>query len=157
MRSYQLGRPAIVCVLTALALAGCGGGSDAGDAVPAELVGTYTTTLERSDLPNADQPEFVDGGLEWTMRIATTGGPDGGPVLAFDGKDGNLEATSLRVEGDRLFFDNETCYASGAYEGFDNEYSWKLDGATLTLATVTNDCSDQIAETVLTSRSWAKQ
>lgn len=61
MSGYRFSTPAIVCVLTALALAGCGGGSDAEDAVPAELVGTYTTTLEKSDLPNPEQPEFVDG------------------------------------------------------------------------------------------------
>jgi len=42
----------LVCALAALplALAGCGGGGG-GDGIPAELVGTYTTTLEAGDIP----------------------------------------------------------------------------------------------------------
>ena len=39
----------VACTFVALTLAGCGGGDGAG--IPAELVGTYTTTLEQSDLP----------------------------------------------------------------------------------------------------------
>ena len=81
--------------------------------------------LEESDSANRDAPEFVGGGLSWKLKVATTGGLDGGPVLVIDSmKAGNQEAPSLRVEGDRLLLDNETCYASGSYEAYDNEYRW---------------------------------
>jgi hypothetical protein len=35
---------------------------------------------------------------------------------------------------------------------YDDEYSWKLDGSTLRLATVKNQCPDRVAQTILTSR-----
>jgi hypothetical protein len=142
----------------ALVLGGCGGsGSD--DAVPPELVGTYATTLEKSDLPKPNQPEFVDGGLEWKLTIATSGGADGGPVLEIrsaDEKFGDLEGPNLSVDGDRLLLGNEECAQKIGYVFFDNEYSWKLVGSTLTLATVKNQCADRVAETILTSRPWSK-
>ena len=160
MSGYRFSTPAIVCVLTALALAGCGGGSDAEDAVPAELVGTYTTTLEKSDLPNPEQPEFVDGGFEWTMTIATSGGADGGPILhirSADEKFGDLEGPSLSVNDDRLLLRNEECAQDVGYTFYDNEYSWKLEGSALTIATVENQCADRVAETILTGEPWTKQ
>jgi hypothetical protein len=150
----------IACALAALVLAGCGGGSNAEDAVPAELVGTYTTTLEKSDLPKPDQPEFVDGGLEWSMTIATSGGPDGGPVLEIrsaDEKVGDLEGPSLSVDGDRLLLKNEECAQEVGYTFYDNEYSWKLEGSALTIDTVENQCADRVAETILTAEPWTKQ
>ena len=87
--------------------ASCGGESAAPEAtteaqaagVPAELLGTYTTTLEQADIPASAPPEL--GELEWTLRIGDTGGPDDGPFLAIDSPThGNLEAPGLRVEGD---------------------------------------------------------
>ena len=151
---------AIVCVgallLVSSALAGCGGGSDSG--VPEELIGTYTTTLEAADLPKPSQPEFVDGGLKWNMTIATSGGPDGGPVLELRStEEGDLEGPSLSVDGDKLLLKNEECAQKVGYVFYDNEYSWKLDGSTLTLTAVKNQCPDRVAETILTSRPWTKQ
>lgn len=69
---------------------------------------------------------------------------------------GNLEAPALRVEGDRLFLDHEECAAGGTEHFYDNEYSWKLAGEQLSLTTVTNQCGDRVAETILTSRPWTK-
>lgn len=143
----------------ALALSGCGG-SDSEEGVPAELVGNYTTTLEKGDLPDDPPPELVDGGPAWKLTVAETGGPDDGPALVIDSADervGNLEAPSLRVEGDHLFLDKEECFENGSYVFYDNEYRWTLDGSTLTLATVKNDCPDRVAETILTSQPWTKQ
>ena len=40
---------------------------------------------------------------------------------------------------------------------YDNEYGWKLDGETLTLTTVKNQCAEGSAETILTSQPWTKQ
>ena len=118
------------------------------------------TTLEKGDLPDDPPPELVDGGPAWKLTVAETGGPDDGPALVIDSADervGNLEAPSLRVEGDHLFLDKEECFENGSYVFYDNEYRWTLDGSTLTLATVKNDCPDRVAETILTSQPWTKQ
>jgi hypothetical protein len=86
------------------------------------------------------------------------GGPDDGPFLAIDvGESDNLEAPSLRVEGDRLVLQNEECARpGGGYDFYDYEYTWSLDGDTLVIERVTNQCADRVAETILTSRPWTK-
>ena len=140
----------------ALALTGCGGSSTSHDGVPAELVGTYTTTLEQSDVP-ADAPPELEAG-DWELVIATSGAPDDGPALAINNPTkGNLEAPGLTVDGDTLVLENEECAANGTTTFYDNEYSWQLDGSMLSLTTVKNDCPDHVAETILTSNSWTKQ
>lgn len=146
-----------------VALPGCGGGSSNGASgtPPDELVGTYTTTLEASDIAN-DAPELRGAsGHPWTLRIGAGGGPDDGPYLAIDVAPGdNLEAPALRVDGDRLLLLDEECAGSGAtaatYDFYDNEYRWSLEGDTLTIETVQNQCPDRVAETILTSRPWTR-
>jgi hypothetical protein len=148
----------LVFVLAVLALAGCGGSSEDDGAVPAELVGTYTTTLDNGDIPPNAAPELTSG--EWTLVIATAGAADGGPVLAINhAVEGNLEGPGLRVDGDRFQLEDEECAAGpdGEYAFYDNEYRWTLEGSTLALATVKNDCPDRVAETILTSNSWSKE
>jgi hypothetical protein len=126
--------------------------------VPQQLLGTYTTTLEQSDVEAAGSPPEIAGpDRSWTLRILNKGGPDNGPVLAIDNKTaGNLEAPSLRVDGDRLLLRKEECAAGGQYKFYNNEYAWKLSGKTLTITPVTNHCSDRVALTILTSRPWTK-
>jgi hypothetical protein len=146
----------VALAFVALALAGCGGGSGGG--IPAELVGTYTTTLEEADLPANPAPELADAaGSAWKLTVAETGGPDDGPALIVDSAaHGNLEAPALRVEGDRLFLDKEECFENGSYVFYDNEYRWALEGSTLTIEPVANECADEVALTILTSRPWTK-
>jgi len=152
------GTRATLCVLVgalALALSGCGG-SDSEEGVPPELVGTYTTTLEEGDIPPNSAPELEPG--EWNLVIATTGAADGGPVLAIKHPEkGLLEGPGLRVDGDHVLLEDEECAQDTGYVFYDNEYSWTLEGSTLTLATVKNDCPDRVAETILTSNSWTKE
>ena len=148
----------LICVLAVLALAGCGGGSESDGAVPTELVGTYTTTLDDADIPPNSAPELEPGA--WKLVIATTGAADGGPVLAINHPaKGNLEGPGLRVDDDRILLEDEECAAGpgGSYAFYDNEYRWTLEGSTLTLATVKNDCPDRVAETILTSNPWTKE
>jgi hypothetical protein len=166
-----------LCFALILSVAGCGGDSDGeagGEAAatttaatdgtttglaPDELVGTFTTTLEKSDLPADPPPELADGGPSWVIRIGNRGGPSDGPFLAIDSADeefGNLEAPALHVDGDRLMLIDEECAAGGEIAFYDNEYRWKLSGRTLTITTIKNQCSDRVAETILTSRPWAK-
>jgi len=55
--------------------------------------------------------------------------------------------------------EDEECAAGpdGEYAFYDNEYRWTLEGSTLALATVKNDCPDRVAETILTSQPWTKE
>lgn len=148
--------PAAVLGACVLALAGCGGGSSSDEGVPTELVGTYTTTLEPADIPANAAPELEAG--DWELVIATSGAPDDGPALAINHPTkGNLEAPGLTVDGGTLKLEQEECAQKVGYVFYDNEYSWKLDGSTLTLTTVKNDCPDRVAETILTSHPWMRQ
>jgi hypothetical protein len=168
---------AMLCFALILPLAACGGDSGdeaggeaaatttsatdgaSGRLAPDELVGTFTTTLEKGDLPTDAPPELLDGGPSWAIRIGNTGGPDDGPFLAIDSADkefGNLEAPALRVDGDRLVLLDEECAAGGETTFYDNEYRWELRGRTLTITTIKNQCSDRVAETILTSRPWTQ-
>jgi hypothetical protein len=152
-------RVAAAVIVGVCALTGCGGGSSSDGAVPSELVGTYTATLAQGDIP-ADAPAYLERG-PWELVIATSGAPDGGPALAINHPTkGNLEAPGLTVDGDRFILEQEECGGIGAKSTtmfYDNEYSWQLDGSTLTLSTVNNECPDHVAETILTSQGWKKQ
>jgi hypothetical protein len=144
---------AIACLVAALGLAGCGGG-DAG--VPAELAGTYVTTLKATDLPANPPPELA--AEKWELVIGQLEGADAGDFLALNGSDGEtLEEPKLTVDGDALKLQDEECAQHTGYAFYDNEYRWELSGSTLTLTTVKNDCPDRVAETILTSRPWTKQ
>jgi hypothetical protein len=141
--------------LLALAVFGCGG-SDSEEGLPPDLVATYTTTLDDSDIPPNSAPELTPG--EWELVIATEGAADGGPVLAINHPvEGNLEGPGLTVDGDRFVLEDEECAEETGYAFYDNEYNWELAGSTLTLSTVKNDCPDRVAETILTSQPWTKQ
>jgi hypothetical protein len=157
VRVSRLAAGWVSCLVVVLAaVSGCGsGGND--DGVPAELVGTYTTTLEQSDFAGNTAPELEAG--EWKLVIATSGAPDGGPALSIrpSTHEDALEAPGLTVDGDTLKLEQEECAAGGTLVFYDDEYSWKLDGSTLTLATVKNQCPDRVAQTILTSRPWTKQ
>lgn len=51
---------------------------------------------------------------------------------------------------------HEECAASGTEQFFDNTYSYEIQGDSLRITTVNNQCADQIAETILTSEPWTK-
>ena len=116
-------RPILIST-AALALAGlgcCGGDDKASSSAsatatpqaaappPAELLGTYTTTLKRSDVPDPAPPE-LDGQYRWTLRITKDGGPDDKPALTIvKPPDDVLESSAMAVTGDRLELTGEEC------------------------------------------------
>jgi hypothetical protein len=118
-------------------------------------VGTYTTTLEASDLPKNPPPELEVG--TWEMKIGQLEGADAGSFLVLNSpQHGTLEEPGLEDDGDRLTLTKEECAQKVGYAFYDNEYGWVLSGSTLKLATVENKCPDHVAETILTSRPWTK-
>jgi hypothetical protein len=146
----------LVFAVAVLALAGCGGGSESDGAVPTELVGTYTTTLDDSDIPANAPPELEAG--RWELAIGELEGADAGSFLAIDHPThGTLEEPGLTIDGDVLELNNEECAQTTGSAFYDNEYRFELAGSTLTLTTVKNDCPDRVAETILTSNAWTKQ
>src|SRR3954465_5667782 len=109
-------RPILIST-AALALAGLGcGGDDEKTASsssatttpqavappPAALLGTYTTTLKRSAVPDPAPPE-LDGQYRWTRPLPKDGSPDDQPALAIvKPPDDVLESSSMPVTGPKL-------------------------------------------------------
>ncbi len=50
---------------------------------PSRLLGTYTTTLKRSDLPTKAPRELTDWSRTWKLTIANSGGVSGGDALTI--------------------------------------------------------------------------
>lgn len=141
------------CVLGVAGLGGCGGSGDE-SAVPAELEGTYVTTLEQSDIPKNAPPELEAS--QWELAIGQLEGEEAGSFLAINHPTkGTLEEPELAVDGDVLKLMNEECAVGSTF--YDNEYRWELSGSTLTLTTIESQCPDRVAETILTSGPWTKQ
>jgi hypothetical protein len=102
-------------------------------------------------------PELASAATKWQLEIAETGGTDNGPVLSIVNPDlGQLEGPTLEVAGDRLRLLQEECAAGGDTQFFDNEYSYEVQGDTLIIKVVANQCPDRVAETILTSEPWTK-
>jgi hypothetical protein len=166
MGIMRTGLAACGLALAGLISTGCGGGggsssssTSAGGPPPAELVGTYTTTLKRSDLPKPVPPEFTSG-LKWELKIARSGGIDNAPNLVINNLPSTggccLENPTLSVSGDTLNLTHETCESSG-YTFVNSAYRWKLSGKTLLLTLTKPGCPDKVAQTILASEPWRKR
>jgi len=155
-------------VLTGLLTLGCGSGDSksaktstspaTATAPPARLVGTYTTTLKKSDLPASPAPELRDQ-LRWTLKITKHGGIDNAPALTIIRPPSDvLESSTLATSGDTVELSNEECaQASGGDKTVTGAYRWTLDGTTLRLTTARAGCPDKVAQTILTSEPWTRQ
>jgi len=152
----------LILLVVSLAVAGCGDDEAKPAAQPAKtpevskaLVGSYSMRLARAHR-GADAPvELTDGSARWTLEIATTGGPDGGPAFTLaNAANGPLESSSFETSGERLQLHMEECAGSEAVE---SEYRWKLGGGRLTFTTVKAGCPDTVAETLLTAGPWVRR
>lgn len=158
---------ATLCVVV-LAVAACGSSSSttsrdphrpppATGLPPSTLLGTYTTTIRRSDLPPNPSAELTDGSRTWKLTITNSGGANGRRTFTLaNAKLGELESSPLVVHGDKILLHGEECDAGGTQNLYDNEYGYTLVGRTLRFTTVTNRCGDQVARTILTSEPWKK-
>lgn len=159
----------ILISTAALALvgAGCGGDDKASPSssattpqaaapAPAELLGTYTTTLKRSDVPKPAPPE-LDGQYRWTLRITEDGGPDNKPALTIvKPPDDGLESSAMAVTGDELKLSGEECAQKTGDSIVSSSYTWKAEGDSLRLTAVKHGCDDKVAETILTAEPWKR-
>jgi hypothetical protein len=162
MRSrLWLGTAALLAVAGAV---GCGGDSDS-DAgkkgaktqaerpAPPDLVGTYSRTLKRADLPANPPPELTVRAERWSLKIANTGGPGNAPSLTLiNDQLGVLEASRIGVIGNRILLHDQGCAAAAAT--VESEYMWKRSAQTLRFTVVKNGCKDKVALTLLTAGSW---
>jgi hypothetical protein len=146
-------------------LGGCGGGGDAATAtsapaaraaaVPETLVGRYTTTLRRSDLPADPPAELTHGSSTWQLTVARSGGIHNGPAVTIANATlGVLESSNFAAEGGTVLLRREDCEAAGDQHFYDNRYRYTVSGGTLRFTTVSNSCKDKVVQTILTSRPW---
>jgi len=159
-------RPILIST-AALALAGlgCGGDDESSSATttpqavappPAALLGTYTTTLKRSDVPDPAPPE-LDGQYRWTLRITKDGGPDDKPALTIvKPPDDVLESSAMAVTGDKVELSGEECAQTMGDSIVSSSYMWKAEGDALRLTAVQHGCADKVAETILSAEPWKR-
>jgi hypothetical protein len=162
-----------LAALTAIATIAAGCGDDANNAdsgaaasqkqqsrpptVPAELLGRYTTTLQRADIPKSPPPELTDGSPTWKLTIAKSGGIDNGPALTIaNAQLGVLETSNFVAQESTVLLEHEECGAPGGESSYNNKYRYTLSGDTLRFTTIANGCADKVAETVLTGRPWQR-
>ena len=123
--------------------------------MPATLVGQYTTTPRRSDLPANPPPELRHGTSTWWLTVARSGGVDNGPAVTIaNAKLGVLESSNFAAQGGTVLLRHEECEAAGTHHFSNNRYRYTVSGGTLRLTTVSNGCKDKVAQTILTSRQW---
>ena len=155
----------LMLVIAGLLAAGCGGGESDSAAPakakkaspappPAALIGTYTTTLSKADIPTPTPPELRDQ-RRWIVRITKDGGVDNAPALTILMPPSEpLESSTLSVSGDTLTLSREECAPtdpSGKYTLVNSAYRYELDGDMLRLTTVKPGCPDKVAQTILTA------
>jgi hypothetical protein len=160
----------VALAATAAIAAGCGdddNNADTGAAasqkqearaptVPADLLGRYTTTLQRADLPQHPPPELTDGS-KWKLTIAKSGGIENGPAFTIaNAQLGVLESSNFAAQEGTVLLEHEECAAPGGESSYNNKYRYTVSGQMLRFTTIANGCADKVAETILTSRPWQR-
>ena len=125
--------------------------------VPAELLGRYTTTLQRADIPKSPPPELTEGSPKWKLTIAKSGGIENGPALTIaNAQLGVLESSNFVAQESTVLLEHEECAAPSGESSYNNKYRYTVSGDTLRFTTIANGCADNVAETILTSRAWRR-
>ena len=112
----------------------------------ADIAGTYRATLEAND----GGAQFADVAGEWTMELMPDGVMLMAPPATFREGSGIQSGVAYSIEGARfrtnLF--QQLCNSIAAY-------GWVLDGGTLTLTPVEDDCA--LRRAVLASTPWTRR
>jgi hypothetical protein len=123
---------------------------------PQELLGQYSVSLPKADLPQDAPEELAEGSETWTVTLAETGGPGEGPAFTIANDQlGALASSNFQVKGKRILIKEEECAADG--KPVDPEYTYELQGEELTLSSPKGTCSDKLTETILTSGPLKKK
>jgi hypothetical protein len=122
--------------------------------IPPELVGTWTTTLHRSEVPR----QFALNN-PFSVRITRDGGIDNAPAFTLADATETIEGevSTPEFSGDTVTLRHEGCLVDGVgYRFYDNVYRWTVRGDTLRFTVVKNACKDRFAESILTSRTFRR-
>jgi hypothetical protein len=146
---------ALICS-TGVALGGANAVNPPGGPAPKSLVGTWRTTLTRTDIAKAAYPAhmttswelvLVNGRyLAWPRALGLRPAGEGGDTVPF-----GFKANHLYV----------ACLAGGdghVVSGY-GTYAWSLSGRTLRFRLVSEPCKDRDLRNrivILTSRSWTR-
>lgn len=146
----------IAAVVLIAVLASAVAAASASRAIPASLVGTWTTTLTRATWDANDVPGPPAG--RWGVRIAPSGlATILGPLVNEPGKLGQEAEMHVTVSGTTVVFGPST---SGVWF-FDHicphkgSYTWKVAGRKLTFKAVADDC--RIRTVLLTVGSLSRR
>lgn len=123
-------------------------------AIPEELLGTWTTTLRKSDVPPRLQLNNP-----FSVIIARDGGIDNAPsfTLADSTESIEGETSTPLFKGDTVTLHHEGCLDDDVgYRFYDNVYRYAVSGDTLRFSVVKNACKDREAESILTSRVFRR-
>jgi hypothetical protein len=124
---------------------------------PPNLVGTYATTLTKTDLAKNKAPELSESPA-WQLTVTNSGGSGSGHALVLKNKTaGVLEAPDFAVTGEQIVLKHEECATGGTEHFYDNAYRFARSGKKLRFTKVRNGCQDRVAETVLTAEPWTRQ
>ena len=122
--------------------------------IPPALVGTWTTTLRRSEVP---RPFALNN--PFSVKITRDGGVDGAPAFTLADATETIEGevSTPAFSGDTVTLRHEGCFVEGVgYRFYDNVYRYAVSGDTLRFTVVRNACKDRFAERVLTSRAFRR-
>jgi hypothetical protein len=125
--------------------------------VPADLLGTYKTTLKPGDIPGNAGPELTQSSRRWKLTLTPSGGLDNGSALTLaDARLGVLESSTFVAGDGTIEMPHEECAAGGTEHFFASKYRYALSGRKLTFTKITAGCPDKAAETILTSQPWKR-
>jgi hypothetical protein len=119
-------------------------------------VGTFKTSLNRSDAAGAPRPNELPIG-PWTLVIGNSGGPNNARALGVGNGDTNRVLYRFGVKGSVLSIgcnNDQGLPAAGS-----QSYTWSMHGRALTLRPRSGACrsGDLNAPVILGSHPWTKQ
>ena len=153
-------------LIVALALGACGDDADqpaastsapatatpATASVPAEIVGTWTTRLPVSEIPDAPN-ELIGASPEWELKILADGGVDGAPSFTIVNKNeeiGSIGSSTFSADPEQIKIVDDDC-AEGV------QHAYTLEGDELVLQPAAeSECRDPLYDAILSTNAWKR-
>jgi hypothetical protein len=127
-----------------------------GGPAPADLLGTFTTTLTRRDAAGARKPDELPIG-PWTLVIGNSGGPGNSRALGIGNGDTNRVVYQFGVQGQTIALrctDDQGIPTSGQ-----EKFAFAVNGPKVTFKLTSAECAhaDANLATILASHPWKKR